>query len=588
LLQHILYTAAAQLPLSDNSSSDDSVHKEDNKHKQRPVAKPIRLPMPQTVVTTPLHSSPPINIEQDFPSLDDAAKTLKHTQAKPTSVVILPASTSNDQLTGAKKPSKQRQKTDDARRNSDSGDSDGLVPRAAQHRRGSKQRRASPNEDQSGSLAALLRRRRRASNDDDDDQSSGGGKTDALDNAVDFQSQPIADIDELDRFGFEREVLYANRQAASNASNSDDENKHRTAFDISPLTSAAGGGRGAHSQPDEDDDRLTMELLSSSEDEQCVDEHHSTASGRQIDDDQMPTNAVPLSLSETDSIGGGVLHIPDAAHAGFYIEHMPHTSACIDHLPWFPSWSLVCRGPASLYTHSRGLHGQPGFVQSTSYLQPYYADVRVASMRVWRERLARIISGASGPGRQAIREMSSNKVRRRRAHSYVSTCVQVNLKLYVGYEYECARGHRFIQSAPDAMLKHAGGVVGPREQAPVRRDMPLWTRCVCREQPRVPAQLMRLHVVTPKAPVRCDGLKPNHSHAQIMVQLHPRVQPDIPCTGLSESDRRGLTDHHQFTLGFGAAPAYLQHARYYILRLPYVYVRPDGHHYLPPNVETQV
>ncbi len=73
-----------------------------------------------------------------------------------------------------------------------------------------------------------------------------------------------------------------------------------------------------------------------------------------------------------------------------------------------------------------------------------------------------------------------------------------------------------------------------------------------------------------------------------MVQLHPRVQPDVPCTGLSESDRRGLTDHHQFTLGFGAAPAYLQHARYYILRLPYVYVRPDGHHYLPPNVETQV
>lgn len=44
----------------------------------------------------------------------------------------------------------------------------------------------------------------------------------------------------------------------------------------------------------------------------------------------------------------------------------------------------------------------------------------------------------------------------------------------------------------------------------IRSDLPLWTKCTCRRLPQVSAQLMRLHVVTPKAPVT--------------VILNPRVQ----------------------------------------------------------------
>lgn len=146
------------------------------------------------------------------------------------------------------------------------------------------------------------------------------------------------------------------------------------------------------------------------------------------------------------------------------------------------------------------------------------------------------------------------------------------VKIFVGVEYECPRGHRFMASAPDKVLKATGnGIVkdSGNKVTSSTADMPLYFPCPCRSvkksvdhrssearqliiivshlqniyrQPKpLIAQLMRIHVVTPKAPVH--------------VTLNPRVQPGPPpcpifVTGCEE-------------------PIKLSQSAYWVLRLPY-------------------
>ena len=68
---------------------------------------------------------------------------------------------------------------------------------------------------------------------------------------------------------------------------------------------------------------------------------------------------------------------------------------------------------------------------------------------------------------------------------------------------------------PGKPLKHRKSV-GPlkTDAAPLlQTDLPIWMPCPCRKEPRTSAQLMRIHVLTPKAPVS--------------VLLQPRIQMSI-------------------------------------------------------------
>lgn len=60
-----------------------------------------------------------------------------------------------------------------------------------------------------------------------------------------------------------------------------------------------------------------------------------------------------------------------------YLPGMPHSESPPGLLPQFPSWSLVCLGPSSLYSHNHGLSDQPGFLPGTGYLLPWDVTVRV-------------------------------------------------------------------------------------------------------------------------------------------------------------------------------------------------------------------
>lgn len=116
------------------------------------------------------------------------------------------------------------------------------------------------------------------------------------------------------------------------------------------------------------------------------------------------------------------------------------------------------------------------------------------------------------------------------------------LKIFVGCEYECPRGHRFFMSSPDTILKGGSGnqfffknhekhismilicmlfagIVKDGGSKIVFNDMPLYFPCPCRNAKTSIAQLMRVHVVTPKAPVNII-LEPKVSHTSSFYYLN--------------------------------------------------------------------
>lgn len=102
-------------------------------------------------------------------------------------------------------------------------------------------------------------------------------------------------------------------------------------------------------------------------------------------------------------------------------------------------------------------------------------------------------------------------------------------------------------SAPDKMLKAApGSIVKDTGHKVAESDMPLYFTCSCRGG-KV-AQLMRLHVVTPKAPVYCT--------------LNPKVQPATGAPVFIPT-----TD--------GAVK--LSQSSYWVMRLPFAYVADKEH-----------
>ncbi|XP_048007005.1 nonsense-mediated mRNA decay factor SMG8 isoform X2 [Leguminivora glycinivorella] len=215
-----------------------------------------------------------------------------------------------------------------------------------------------------------------------------------------------------------------------------------------------------------------------------------------------------------------------------YLPGMLHTASPPGLLPAFSSWSLVCLGASSLYSHSLGLpeHLQPGLLPHTNYLLPWDARVRMEQVSAWRAAQA----SARGRGKATAPH-------------------HLTVKIFLGFEYECPRGHRFMMSSPDTVVNGGGGACGRDAGAAGARlaasDMPLYAPCLCRGTNTMLAQLMRVHVVTPKAPVH--------------VTLDPKVQP--------------VTGGPIFVPEpAGSEPIELSGSAYWVLRLPYIYADERG------------
>ena len=83
--------------------------------------------------------------------------------------------------------------------------------------------------------------------------------------------------------------------------------------------------------------------------------------------------------------------------------------------------------------------------------------------------------------------------------NHLSLVWQINLKAYIGMEYECPLGHRFICSGPDRLVKVASnGIIKDDAYKLLYFDMPLYTACPCRntkETTPYMAQMMRVFIV---------------------------------------------------------------------------------------------
>ncbi|GIX84218.1 protein smg8 [Caerostris darwini] len=219
-----------------------------------------------------------------------------------------------------------------------------------------------------------------------------------------------------------------------------------------------------------------------------------------------------------------------------YLPGMLHSESKLGLLPMFSSWSLVCLGPSSLYSHNIGLQDQPGFIHGTDFLLPWDVTVKVEHKERWP-----LLWEGKRPlnlkAKKAFRDSS-----------------QFNVKIFIGVEYECNRGHRFMMSAPDRVLRLTNtGHVKDNASKITGSDMPLYFQCPCRSSKPQIAQLMRIHVVTPKAPVH--------------VTLHPKVQPapDSPIFFPTINE-----------------PLKLSQSAYWVLRFPFAYEGENGP-YLPPR-----
>ncbi|XP_076452120.1 LOW QUALITY PROTEIN: nonsense-mediated mRNA decay factor SMG8-like [Babylonia areolata] len=201
------------------------------------------------------------------------------------------------------------------------------------------------------------------------------------------------------------------------------------------------------------------------------------------------------------AVGGGGAETHRQHSTTEYLAGMLHSNCPPGLLPKFPSWSLCCLDSAAVYSHQHGLD-LPGFLTGSNFLLPWDLPVHVE-----KDRWPTITETTSKRGRHP----------RRAAQKSVSDPAENTVRVYIGMEYECPRGHRFFCSSPDKVIKVLGNCsVKDTANRLVNTDMPLYTPCHCHTPKGFLAQLMRVYTVTPEGPLR--------------VVLQPKVRPaPHPC-----------------------------------------------------------
>uniref|UniRef100_A0AAG5DQS6 Nonsense-mediated mRNA decay factor SMG8 n=1 Tax=Anopheles atroparvus TaxID=41427 RepID=A0AAG5DQS6_ANOAO len=229
-----------------------------------------------------------------------------------------------------------------------------------------------------------------------------------------------------------------------------------------------------------------------------------------------------------------------------YLPGMLHAASPAGLLPRFPSWSLVCLGSSSIYTHNTGLpeHVQSGFLSGSNFLLPWDVSVRLVHAQSWAASYEKIRNRKKG-NQHSSKGLEHNNT--------------FNLKIFIGVEYECLRGHRFIMNAPDSILRSGTEISRESGNKVVFSDMPIYFPCPCRNTINNTAQLMRVHIITPKAPVN--------------VIIDPKVK----------IFQNNMESSITFTSGM-VTPIKLTQSSYWMLRLPFVYEGDTGPLMAPTNV----
>ncbi|XP_053131190.1 nonsense-mediated mRNA decay factor SMG8 [Hemicordylus capensis] len=231
-----------------------------------------------------------------------------------------------------------------------------------------------------------------------------------------------------------------------------------------------------------------------------------------------------------------------------YLPGMLHSNCPKGLLPKFSSWSLVKLGPAKAYNFHTGLD-QQGFILGTNYLMPWDIVIRTRT----EEEGDLDTNSWPAPNKAIPGKRSAVVMGRGRRRDDVA-------RAFVGFEYEDARGRRFMCSGPEKIMKVMGG--GPKESAlkALNSDMPLYILSSNPGRGLKPhyAQLMRLFVVVPDAPLQ--------------ITMTPQVQPGPPPCPVFYPEKQEIT---------------LPPDGLWVLRFPYAYVTERGPCF-PPKENQQL
>lgn len=181
---------------------------------------------------------------------------------------------------------------------------------------------------------------------------------------------------------------------------------------------------------------LSLNTIDDEEEDDLNKDHNYDAS----DDDSV--NEIVIKVGETEENSEKfMMRQPSTTE---YLPGMVHTLSPQGLLPQFPSWSLVCIGPSSVYSHNTGLpeHVQSGFLSGANFLLPWDVHVRLEHAASWAASYEKSRSRKK-PQQQIVADANIGQV-------FV-------LKIFIGCEYECPRGHRFIMNTPDKVLRGGSG-----------------------------------------------------------------------------------------------------------------------------------
>lgn len=229
-----------------------------------------------------------------------------------------------------------------------------------------------------------------------------------------------------------------------------------------------------------------------------------------------------------------------------YLPGMITVQSPVGLLPQFPSYSLLCIGNSSLYSHNTGLteREQAGFLSGTNFLLAWDVKVRLEHAKTWAENFEKNRNRKKHINNKQTSLQNSN-----------SSGTFFTLKIFVGMEYECMKGgHRFFCDSNHSVLRGSSGGSKACGSKVVFANMPIFFPCPCRQNSV--AQLMRVHCVTPKAPV--------------FITIDPKIRI------------RRESESNTFVTGWNE-PAKLSPSSYWILRLPNIYQGDDGVTNIPPQ-----
>ena len=132
-------------------------------------------------------------------------------------------------------------------------------------------------------------------------------------------------------------------------------------------------------------------------------------------------------------------------------------------LPAFPSWALTHIGASTIYSHSSGVN-QSGFLSGCRNLHAWDFPLKKINFKALQVKFP---------------NLAENAMKRANFHPAKKGLeMGITAKIFIGMEYECPRGHRFISGTVDKAVRTTKEIgTGSRF---VNNDIPLYLTCPCR------------------------------------------------------------------------------------------------------------